>query len=89
MSPSESADDAVNPLKLSLGKLTGAMAFGCSHLRGSGRVPHSAQNKGLRRRPHLGGVPKAMALLGAKKLSEVPGACFECGDAQLVAQSRK
>jgi hypothetical protein len=51
MSPSESADDAVNPLKLSLGKLTGAMAFGRSHLRASGRVPHSAQNKGLRRRP--------------------------------------
>ena len=87
MSPSEPVEDARDPLKLCLGKLTGAMALRPLHFRGSGRVPNSTQNQSRYAGPHLRDVPKTMGLLWAKKLSELPGACFECGDAEVVAVS--
>lgn len=53
MSPSEPVEDAIDPLKLCLGKLTGAMALRPLHLRGSGRVPNSTQNQSRYAGPHL------------------------------------
>lgn len=89
MSPSEPVEDAIDPLRLCLGKLTSAMALRPLHLRGSGRVPNSTQNQSRYSGPIWRGVPKTMGLLGAKKLSELPGASFEYGGAEVVAQSHK
>lgn len=57
MSPPEFVDDAINPPKLSSGKLTGGDGTAATfHTEGFGRGPNSAQSQVLLRRPHLRGV---------------------------------